>query len=57
MSLMMKFFTLVMIMIVITMFEENPIHDITAAIKLTVNVVWSDSLKVRWDQHDSTTFS
>ena len=43
-SLMMKFFILVMIMIV---FEENPIHDITAAMKSTVNAVWSGSLKVR----------
>ena len=53
----MKFFTLVMIMMVFTIFEENPIHDITAAVKPTVNVVWSDSVKVRWDQHDSTIFS
>ena len=35
----MKFFTLVMIMMVFTMFEEKPIHDINAAVKSTVNVV------------------
>ena len=53
----MKFFILVMIVMVCTMFEESPIHDITAAMIPTVNVVWSNSLKVRWDQHNSTIFS
>ena len=43
----MKFFILVMIMMVCTMFERNLIHDTTAAMKPTVNVVWSDSVKVR----------
>ena len=42
----MKFVTLVMIMMVFTMFEEDPIHNSTAAVKPTVNLVWSDSLKV-----------
>ena len=41
-----EIFTLVMIMMVWSMFEGNPICDITAAMKSTVNVVWSDPLKV-----------